>query len=79
LNSKVDEIVTKYSDLTKQIKDIYDQYSSKIISGQIFTDEILNSVLSAFKSGFIKFLPEYFAPSEVANRVNEIERTIQII
>ncbi len=45
-----------------------------ITSGKIFTDVIFDSVISAYKSGFITFLPEYYATDEVANRVKEIER-----
>lgn len=78
LNAFLDEIEEKYKLINNQIRNIFDEYNSKIISGKIFTEEIQNSVISAFKSGFIEFFPEYFAPNEIANRVREIERTIQI-
>ncbi len=78
LNAFLDEIEEKYKMINNQIRNIFDEYNSKIISGKIFTEEIQNSVISAFKSGFIEFFPEYFAPNEIANRVREIERTIQI-
>jgi hypothetical protein len=29
--------------------------------------------MTAYKSGYIEFLPEYYAPEEVTNRVKEIE------
>ena len=77
LNSRCDKIEAKYLEILNQIKTIYDEYNSKIISGQIFTEEILNSVVSAFKSGFVEFFPKYFSQSEVADRVREVERTIQ--
>jgi hypothetical protein len=76
-NVKHDKIVARFTDILNQIHSIFDEYNSKIISGKIFTEEILNSVISAYKSGFIEFFPEYFSPSEIANRVREIERTIQ--
>ncbi len=78
LNTFIDQIENKYSSINNQIKNIFDEYNSKIISGKIFTEEILNSVVSAFKSGFVEFFPEYFASNEIANRVREIERTMQI-
>ena len=49
-------------------------FNSRIKSGRLFTEVIFNSVISSYKSGFIKFLPEYYASDEVANRVKEIEQ-----
>lgn len=67
------QIVHKYSELQKQIKAIFDDFSARITSGQLFTEVILNSAMTAYKSGYIEFLPEYYAPEEVTNRVKEIE------
>lgn len=67
------QIEYKYSELQKQIKAIFDDFSARITSGQLFTEVILNSAMTAYKSGYIEFLPEYYAPEEVTNRVKEIE------
>lgn len=76
LNSEQSLIENKYSELQKQIKGIYDDFSAKIISGKIFTDVIFDTVISAYKSGFVEFLPTYYAANEVAIRVKEIEQII---
>jgi hypothetical protein len=70
------QIERRYAELQKQIKGIYDDFNAKIISGKIFTDVIFSTVISAYKSGFVEFLPTYYAPSEVATRVREIEQII---
>ncbi|WP_312329804.1 phospholipase D-like domain-containing protein [Sphingobacterium sp.] len=75
LNSIQTQIATLYSDYQKNIKSIFDDYYARITSGKMFTEMILDSVVSAYKSGFVAFLPEYFAPDEVAKRVREIEQT----
>jgi len=67
---------SKYAELLKNIKTIFDGFNTKIISGKIFTDEILNSIITAFKSGFIEFLPQYYAEEEVTKRVHAIELVI---
>lgn len=76
LNTEQTQIENKYSELQKQIKSINDDFNAKIISGKIFTDVIFETVISAYKSGFVEFLPTYYAPNEVAIRVNEIEQII---
>jgi hypothetical protein len=76
LNAKQNQLDNKYSNLHKQFKLIFDDFHSKIVSGKIFTDEILNSVVSSFTAGYIQFLPEYYAESKVASRVREIEQII---
>lgn len=76
LNTEQTQIENKYSELQKQIKSIYDDFNAKIISGKIFTDVIFDTVISAYKSGFVEFLPTYYAPNEVAIRVKEIEQII---
>lgn len=70
------QIEHKYSELQKQIKAIYDNFNARITSGQLFTEVILNSAMTAYKSGYIEFLPEYYASEEVTNRVKEIEEAI---
>lgn len=72
------QIENKYAELQKQIKAIFDDFGARITSGRMFTDVILGSVISAFKSGFVEFLPEYYAPGEVAVRVREIEQASAI-
>ncbi|MCO5231821.1 MAG: hypothetical protein M9958_11780, partial [Chitinophagales bacterium] len=74
INKLQTQIDNRYSELQNRIKAIYDDFRARITSGKIFTDVIFNSVISAYKSGFIRFLPEYYATEEVANRVNEIDR-----
>jgi hypothetical protein len=74
LNNNLINIEHKYNELQKQIKNIYDNFNSRIKSGILFTEVIFNSIISSYKSGFIKFLPEYYASDEVANRVKEIEQ-----
>lgn len=78
MNNRQNQIETLYSELKKQIKAIYDDFSARITSGRIFTDVILGSVISAYKSGFIEYLPEYYSSDEVANRVREIEMATPI-
>jgi len=77
INNYQNQIDNKYAELLKNIKIIFDDFNTKITSGKIFTDEILNSVISVFKSGFIDYLPNYYAENEVANRVKEIEQVIK--
>lgn len=79
INNLITQIENKYSELQKQIKSIFDDYIARITSGRIFTDVIFDSVVSAYKSGFIEFLPQYYAADEVASRVKEIEQTTFVI
>ena len=76
LNSQTNNIEGSYLDLQKSIKEIYEDFITKVTSGKIFTDEILNSVSTAYKSGFVEYLPEFYAPVEVSNRVKEIDLII---
>ncbi|HLP65493.1 phospholipase D-like domain-containing protein [Flavobacterium sp.] len=75
-NDEQRRIESLFDVLQKQIKSIFDDFNSKIISGKIFTDVILDNVISSYKLGFIEYLPEYYATEEVANRVKEIEQII---
>lgn len=75
-NNEHRRIESLFDELIKQIKSIFDDFNSKIISGKIFTDVILDNVISSYKLGFIEYLPEYYATEEVANRVKEIEQII---
>lgn len=74
INNRQNQIESKYVELQKQIKAIFDDFSARIISGKIFTDEILDNVITAYKSGFIEFLPKFYSQDEVTNRVREIEQ-----
>lgn len=74
INNRQNQIESRYSELQNRVKAIYDDFFARITSGKIFTDVIFGSVISAYKSGFIEFLPEYYATDEVANRVREIEQ-----
>lgn len=74
MNNRLTQIENKYADLLRQTKSIFDDFRARITSGRIFTDVILNSVVSAYKSGFIEFLPEYYSDDQVAIRVREIEQ-----
>jgi hypothetical protein len=73
MNYNQNRIEQDYNVLQKQIKTIFDDFNSRIKSGRLFTEVIFNSVISSYKAGFIKFLPEYYASDIVANRVKEIE------
>lgn len=75
-NNELTKIENRYSEFQRQIKIIYDDFNAKIVSGKIFTDVIFDTVISAYKSGFVEFLPTYYAPNEVAIRVKEIEQII---
>lgn len=77
LNTQQNNIESIFSELLKNIKAIYDDFITRITSGKIFTDEILNSVSTAYKSGYIEYLPELYAEREVANRVRQIEQVIE--
>ncbi|NBR15792.1 MAG: hypothetical protein EBU01_14630, partial [Crocinitomicaceae bacterium] len=74
INAAQNQIETRYSEMQKQIKAIFDDFNARILSGKIFTDVILDSVISNYKSGFIEYLPEYYATEEVSVRVREIEQ-----
>jgi len=75
LNNNQNKIEKSNNELLRQVKTIFDDYSSRIKSGIIFSEVIFNSVISSYKSGFIKFLPELYASKEVSERVKEIEQT----
>ncbi len=75
-NNSQNQIDSKYAELLKNIKTIFDDFNAKIISGKIFTDDILKSIITAYKSGFIEFLPKYYAEDEVTKRVHLIEQVI---
>jgi len=74
INNRQTQIENRYAELQNQIKAIYDDFSARIASGKIFTDVIFGSVISAYKSGFIEFLPEYYSTDEVTKRVQAIEQ-----
>lgn len=74
INNRQTQIENRYAEMQNQIKAIYDDFSARIVSGKIFTDVIFGSVISAYKSGFIEFLPEYYATDEVTKRVQAIEQ-----
>jgi hypothetical protein len=76
INTQENNIENLYTELLKNIRAIYDDFITKITSGKIFTDDILNSVSTAYKSGYIEYLPELYAEREVANRVRQIEQVI---
>lgn len=77
LNNEANKIEIVFYDLLANAKATYDDVISKVYSGKIFTDEILNSISTAYKSGFVEFLPELYAEREVANRVRQIELLIK--
>lgn len=74
INNIQNQIENTYDELQKQVKSIYDDFNNKIISGKIFTEVILDSVVMAYNSGFIEHLPKFYATGEVARRVREIEQ-----
>jgi hypothetical protein len=76
INSQLNQTETRYLALHQNIKAIFDDYNAKITSGKIFTDVVLTSIISAFKTGFIDYLPQFYAAEEVARRVAEIELSI---
>jgi len=76
INTQENNIENIFTELLKNIRAIYDDFITRITSGKIFTDEILNSVSTAYKSGYIEYLPELYAEKEVANRVRQIEQVI---
>lgn len=73
-NIRNTQIENRYLDMQNQIKAIYENYLARITSGRIFTEVIFDSVISAYKSGFIEYLPIYYSAEEVARRVREIEQ-----
>lgn len=74
INNFQTQIENRYAEKQNQIKAIFNDFSARITSGKIFTDVIFGSVISAYKSGFIEFLPDYYAADEVAKRVQAIEQ-----
>jgi hypothetical protein len=76
INNQENNIENIFSEMQKNIRAIYDDFITRITSGKIFTDEILNSISTAYKSGYIEYLPELYAEKEVANRVRQIEQVI---
>jgi hypothetical protein len=76
INNTQNQIESRYTELQKQIKGIFDDFYARILSGKIFNDVILDKVITSYKSGFIEYLPEYYASEEVTNRVSEINQLI---
>lgn len=76
LYNEITSIENNYSQIQRQIKAIFDDYHGRITSGKIFTDVVFETVISAFRSGFVEFLPTYYSPNEVATRVPEIEKIV---
>lgn len=76
INTQENNIENIFTELLKNIRAIYDDFITRLKSGKIFTDEILNSISTAYKSGYIEYLPEFYAEIEVANRVRQIEQVI---
>jgi len=76
INILQNQVENKYLELLNQIKAIFDDFNAKIISGRIFTEVILSSVITAYKTGFIGYLPSFYADVEVSKRVREIEQFI---
>ncbi len=76
-NNSQTQTENRYAELQKQIRAIYDDFIARITSGKIFNDVILGTVSSAYKSGFIAYLPEFYASEEVAKRVKEIEQVTE--
>lgn len=76
INTQQNNIENIFTDLLKSIRAINDDFITRITSGKIFTDEILNSVSTSYKSGYIEYLPELYAEKEVANRVRQIEQVL---
>jgi hypothetical protein len=79
INNRQTQIENKYDEFQKQIRNIFEDFNARITSGRIFTDVILNGVISAYKSGYIAFFPEYYAEDEVTKRVKEIEKSTALI
>lgn len=77
INKLQNHIENSYIELQRQIKSIFDDFNNKITSGKIFTDVIFESVITSYNSGFIEYLPKFYATGEVANRVREIEQIIK--
>ncbi|MCX2472714.1 phospholipase D-like domain-containing protein [Pedobacter sp. MC2016-05] len=75
-NNLLNQIDSNYEELSRQLKTLFDDFNNKIISGKIFTDVILESVITAYNSGFIEHLPKFYATGEVARRVKEIEQIV---
>jgi len=76
LGNQITILNEKYADEIRAVKQVYDEFHTKIWSGLIFTDVIFAKVISAFKAGFVEFLPFYYAPGEVTARVKEIDHII---
>lgn len=77
INNRQTQFENRYEEMQKQIKSIFEDYMARITNGKIFTDVMLDSVFSAYKSGFIEHLPVYYSVEQVASRVREIEHTIE--
>ena len=59
--------------IIRDLTEIYDDFYGRIESGYIFTNDILENAIAAFRAGFIRYLPEYYAESEVSTRVQQLE------
>ena len=77
MNNRQSQIENEYTYLLKQIKTIFEDFNARITSGKIFTDEILNTIISAYKAGFIEYLPNYYSENEVTKRVSEIDQVVR--
>lgn len=76
LNAQINSIEQTHTEQLKQIKAIFDDFNARITSGIIFTEVILDGVVTAYTSGFIEYLPRYYSTEEVAKKVREIEQVI---
>lgn len=76
INNQLNQLEARFIAMQQNVKAIFDDYNAKISSGKIFTDVVLISIISAFKTGFIDYLPKFYAAEEVARRVDEIELSI---
>lgn len=76
INTQENNIENIFTELLKNIRAIYDDFITRITSGKIFTDEILNSVSTAYKSGFIEYLPRFYAQEEITNIVRQIDQVV---
>ena len=76
INSIENQIESRYAEMQKQINAIYEDFNTKIVGGRIFTDVILSSVITSYKSGFIEYLPKFYSTEEVSIRVKDIEQIL---
>lgn len=71
--NEVEAIRERYNQAKSSIRNVYNDFVARVESGNIFTENIFDSISSSFKAGFVEYLPQFYATDEVTRRVDAID------